>query len=155
MLFNSHLLCSHSHATHNTTTKGLVMKGLTSRIHPSPTDSIHDNFKQLCTFLIIFFYIDFVNLAFCKSSLALSAYAKKQSEFIFKGKIFMREVECVKKSITIAMHCNAQPLCNTKMVMIFGYISLIPIYVHSIFNFPVTFYGRAGLCVPQSTNLFK
>ena len=34
---------------------------------------------------------------------------------------------------------NTQPIGNAKMYIIFGYIPLIYIYVHSVFNFLITF----------------
>ena len=40
---------------------------------------------------------------------------------------------------------NTQPFCHVKMVMILGYVSLILVYVHSVFNFLMTVRERAKI----------
>ena len=54
----------------------------------------------------------------------------------------MIEVERVKENVTI---CNTQPFRNAKMD--FGYISLIQIYMYSVFNCLMTFRDRASLAL--------
>ena len=53
-----------------------------------------------------------------------------------------------------ALQCNAQPFCSAKVVTILGYITLILIHMHSVFNFLDTFRDRASLKVHLEPHVF-